>query len=712
MILCLNVSAQQLITYDNIPGRQESDHYNCRVKLVNEPDSAWRDVFVLQTEGKDNGDIGYYPNIRGWTASWIAFESDFNGDDVIVEISKKDGSPITQTMVRPESEAAPASISNGKAYVIFSEPTNINVDINGQMENNYTGYGYTGPDVHTISLFANPVFNVPDINDPGVRVLLPGEDINTIDRNTWDTIIFAPGVHDIGMPFQILSNETLFIPGDALVKGNIHPVDAWGSNASQNWSVYGSGTISNEDMVRDPNDKSNIFRTFANQAEGIRLEGFVVADPVFHTFNINNSGGVNGATNVYKNLKILAWRLNSDGINAYRNSEVSDCFFRVQDDAFYYGQVNVNQHDNVVWNDANGAALFLQNVQDGSTCTFEDVTVIYSRAYWHWWDGGRIISMRTRVPGKIIKNVHVKNIIVEDPLPAFPPFYGTMQLQNENESPDNPNADIELENIVFENIYQAHDGVITALDNVQGKPRNTLVGLDPNRPFENILFKNCYFNGVILNCFEDGDFLISDVDESTVVFNENADTILQINAPDVVSPDEAVEVTVDFALSQQRDITAFIQLDSPPWTNYGQVSTTASACDTSTSLNFTVQSDIPIANDAYKIVVALLPVGGTWSDRIDDSSILDVDAVDDLSIINQPKQELIIYPNPSVGRTKVQSNHVFQDLKVYAISGKLIIDKNVNKKAFELDVSSFKKGMYFIEIISGKGKSIKKLIVK
>lgn len=703
----ISAHSQKLKVFDSIPGRPSSEHYLCRVKFESEDDSAWRDAYVLQTAAK--AEIGYFDIVQGWTASWITFESDFSGDNVVVEISKKDGSDITEAMVRPAADASPAVILNGKAYVTFSEPANVNVDINGQLENNYTGHGYTGPPVHTISFFANPVFHVPDTNNANVKILKPGEDINALNRTEWDTLVFAPGIHDVGMPFEIHDNEVLFIPGDAVVKGTIHPIDAWGDAASQNFMVYGSGTISGEDILRDPADKSKVYKPFTNQAEGAHLEGFVVADPAFHTFNMNCSRDNTTTPNIYKNLKILAWRVNSDGVNAFRNSEVSGCFFRTQDDAFYLGSSNVNQHDNVVWNDANGAVLFLQGANDGSTCTFRDITVIYHRAQWHWWSGGRIISMRETNPGTTISNVHIQNVLVEDPLPAFPPFYATMI---------DGTGDITLNNIIIDNVYQAHDGVSTTNDQLNGKPQNTLTGLDIARKWENITFRNCYFNNTWLTSFGDGDFDTAFVDTNTVKFivttsppiadfssnltnvnegetisftdmSENSptswkwvfdggvpasstlrnpsvkyqtegtynvtliainefgsdtitknnfvtvikpvkvytDTILKVTAPLHVFAGDTISVHVKYETTESRDLRAFIQLNSTPWTNYGSNTITVNERSGTDTIEFVVSSEIPIASGAYKIVVDLLPVGGGWPDRLHEIIIPDISAI-------------------------------------------------------------------------------------
>lgn len=517
LIICFafQTKAQQLVTYNNIPGRAASDHYICRVKFENEKESKWRNAFVLQTRAKEKDEDpedAYYKNVRGWTASWIAFESDFEGDKVVVEIAKKDGTPITKAMVRPVGDASAAIIKGGKAYVTFTEPANVNVDINGQLEDNYTGFGYNGPKVHTISLFANPIFQKPNEKDASVKVIKPNEDINKISQSSWKTLVFAPGVHQIGLSYKIPSNATIFIPGDAVVHGTMHPEDKWGKDATKNFKVYGSGTLSSEKIVRHPDDDDNkSVKPFTYQAIGAHLEGFVIADPAFHTFNMNHASG-KGKPNIYQNLKIFAWRKNSDGVNAFRNSEVFDCFFRVQDDAFYLGNENVHQHDNTVWNDANGAVLFLQNIKDGSTCTFENVKVIYHRAFWHWWHGGRIVSFRELRPGSSLVNVHVKNISVEDPLPAFPPFYG--RIAKKGNSLDG----VTIENVVFENIIQLHDGVNSKLDEQKGKPRNTLTGLDKDREIKNITFKNCYFLGKPITGFENGNFLTEFIEEKSIHF--------------------------------------------------------------------------------------------------------------------------------------------------------------------------------------------------
>ena len=172
--------AQRLLTFPDIPGRTPSDKYHCRVRKVGS--TEWQNAFVLQTTSKPEikdasgaNLTGYKNNLLNWTSSWIAFE--FSGIPIEVEISKAGGAPITKAMVRPVGHASVATITEGKVYITFDKPANVNVDIDGQMEDRYTGMGYSGPPVHTISLFANPIFRVPNLSNPKVFALNPKETI-------------------------------------------------------------------------------------------------------------------------------------------------------------------------------------------------------------------------------------------------------------------------------------------------------------------------------------------------------------------------------------------------------------------------------------------------------------------------------------------------------------------------------------------------------
>jgi hypothetical protein len=43
----------------------------------------------------------------------------------------------------------------------------------------------------------------------------------------------------------------LYLAGNSIVHGTIHPPNAWGAAASHSWSVYGPGALSSEEVAWD-----------------------------------------------------------------------------------------------------------------------------------------------------------------------------------------------------------------------------------------------------------------------------------------------------------------------------------------------------------------------------------------------------------------------------------------------------------------------------
>ncbi len=654
--------AQKLITFPDIPGRTASDKYICRVRLVGSDD--WKSAFVIQTKCKNNpdennpptgADNGYFKMLDAWSSSYIAFE--FSGTSVEVEISKVGGAAIKKAMVRPVGHASAATIADGKAYIVFDKPANVNVDIDGQMEDKYTGMDYSGPKIHTISLFGNPLYKEPVSTNPRVISLNPGETIPLGTSNTWDTIYFKPGVHNIGTPYTIYSNKVLYIPGDAIVQGTIHPKNAWGNDASKNWSVYGSGAISGENILWTGDDNKNA-KMFTYQAESARLEGFVALDPANHTFNMGHTGP-NANVNVYKNIKVFGWRKNSDGINAFKNSEITDCFFRVQDDVFYYGGDNVKISNCVTWNDANGAVVY---VTKGATTIdisyFKDIKVIYHRAYWHYWDGGRVISFRDRKPGNTIKNVQIRNVLIEDPKSAFPPFF--LKMAN----PDNSSASVTFDNIIIENVRQHYPAVTVPGRN---PTKNTMLGLDDARKFKNITFKNCYYNGKWLGSFADGGFLVNK-------YVENIKFIL-----------DSVKHQITLSVNNETGGSA----SGGGIYSHGETITVSAIAVTGYSFaGWTINNDTVSVNPQYTFDVTL-------DRQLMANFLLSTVAGKGL------KKIINIYPNPATD--KLNFNFTGQNvnkIQLIDLTGKVVYTDIAVNQNESIDLSGFKSGLYIVKIQS------------
>jgi hypothetical protein len=674
LFFTITLHAQNLITFPDIPGRTPSDKYICRVRQVGSDE--WKSAFVIQTKCKNNpdentpptgADNGYFKILDGWSASFIAFE--FSGTSVEVEISKVGGAAIKKAMVRPVGHASAATIVNGKAYIVFDKPANVNVDIDGQMEDKYTGMNYAGPKIHTISLFGNPVYKEPVSTNPRVISLNPGETIPLGTSTAWDTIYFKPGIHNIGTPYTIHSNKVLYIPGNAIVHGTIHPKNAWGNDASKKWSVYGSGAISGENILWTGDDNKNA-KTFTYQAEAARMEGFVVMDPANHTFNMNHTGP-DASVNVYKNIKVFGWRKNSDGVNAFRNSTITDCFFRVQDDVFYYGGDNVKISNCVTWNDANGAVVY---VTKGATSMdmsyFKDIKVIYHRAYWHYWDGGRVISFRDRKPGNTIKNVQIRNVLIEDPKSAFPPFY--LKMAN----PDNSSAAVNFDNIIIENVRQQYPAVT-----IPGRDptRNTMLGLDDARKFKNITFKNCYYNGKWLGSFADGGFLVNK-------YVENIKFILD-------------SVKHQITLSANSETGGSVS-GGGIYSHGETITVSANAVKGYSFAGWTINNDTVSVNPQYTFDVTL-------DKQLMANFFLSTIAGKGLN------NSIHVYPNPATD--KLNFNFTGQDIRkiqLFEITGKEVYAKKEVNQNESIDLSMFKRGFYIVQIHTSDNIITTKVMIK
>jgi hypothetical protein len=674
LFFTITLHAQNLITFPDIPGRTPSDKYICRVRQVGSDE--WKSAFVIQTKCKNNpdentpptgADNGYFKILDGWSASFIAFE--FSGTSVEVEISKVGGAAIKKAMVRPVGHASAATIVNGKAYIVFDKPANVNVDIDGQMEDKYTGMNYAGPKIHTISLFGNPVYKEPVSTNPRVISLNPGETIPLGTSTAWDTIYFKPGIHNIGTPYTIHSNKVLYIPGNAIVHGTIHPKNAWGNDASKKWSVYGSGAISGENILWTGDDNKNA-KTFTYQAEAARMEGFVVMDPANHTFNMNHTGP-DASVNVYKNIKVFGWRKNSDGVNAFRNSTITDCFFRVQDDVFYYGGDNVKISNCVTWNDANGAVVY---VTKGATSMdmsyFKDIKVIYHRAYWHYWDGGRVISFRDRKPGNTIKNVQIRNVLIEDPKSAFPPFF--LKMAN----PDNSSAAVNFDNIIIENVRQQYPAVT-----IPGRDptRNTMLGLDDARKFKNITFKNCYYNGKWLGSFADGGFLVNK-------YVENIKFIL-----------DSVKHQITLSVNSE---TGGSVSGGGIYSHGETITVSANAVKGYSFAGWTINNDTVSVNPQYTFDVTL-------DKQLMANFFLSTIAGKGLN------NSIHVYPNPATD--KLNFNFTGQDvnkIQLFEITGKEVYIKNEVNQNESIDLSMFKRGFYIVQIHTSDNIYTTKVMIK
>lgn len=477
----------ELVVYPPVPGLAASGHYKVRVRSARDG-SEWRIAFAWETACKtiDKKTDAYFEHLAGWTHTYVNFET---AGAVEIEISRVNGEPIRDAAVRPKRKASACSVKDGKVLVKLDKPCLVAVDIDGQMDGQDTGKGYKGPAIHTISLFANPpLAGKPKPDDPGVLTVKPGE--LPPDDGPWTTLYFLPGIHDVGLAFPLHANRNYYIPGDAIVYGTL---------SNQEWReghhirIFGLGTLSGA-RTKHPKyvqpaisekDYGRYRPIDVMGATDTRVDGITIADSAFHSLMLIHPYKA-GHPNEVRWTKIFTWRANGDGINPFGNTLIEDCFIRTQDDSLYVNGLGIRR--TVLWNDANGSSFVLSSLPQlaGRELVVEDCDVIYSRAKWHHWSGGRVFNMRGEGGGAAGGGVIFRNINIEDPRPTLQQFFICMTVPKPYSKAGEKRAAGDLSGILFQNISIAAPSVL-------GEPQ--LIWGQADARIRNLTFENVTLAG-------------------------------------------------------------------------------------------------------------------------------------------------------------------------------------------------------------------------
>lgn len=454
-------AADGLFVYPPVPGLAASEHYQVRVRPATGAD-GWQSAFAWETVCKtiEKKADAYFDTLAGWTHTYVNFET---AGAVEIEIARVNGQPIRAAAVHPKRKASACSVKDGKALVRIDHPGLVAVDIDGQMDGQDTGKGYRGPPIHTISIFANPPLpGKPKPDDPGVFTVKPGEP--PPPDGPWTTLYFLPGVHDIGLGFPLLANRQYYIAGDAIVYGTLSN-RRWG--AGHHVRIFGLGTLSGARLkhpkhVEPPpsHEEYGLYRPIEIVGTtDTRVEGITIADSAMHSLMLV-SPYQKDHPNEVRWTKIFTWRVNGDGINPFGNTLIEDCFIRTQDDSLYVNGLGIRR--TVLWNDANGSSFVLSSLPKltGREMVVEDCDVIYSRAKWDRWSGGRVFSLRGESGGEAGTGVIFRNINIEDPRPTLQQFFVCMTVPPPYAKGEGKAAPGDLSGIVFQNVSIAAPSVL------------------------------------------------------------------------------------------------------------------------------------------------------------------------------------------------------------------------------------------------------------
>lgn len=491
-----------LILYSDVPGLSPSEFYKVRVRSK-ATNNVWQESFSLisrslwsQIDGVDDGvrKNGYFNHLKDWSHTYTNIEMK---GAVEIEISKASGEPIDKAVVHPLAKGIATTLRDGKAYFTMQEPSLVAVDIDGKMDDQNTGNDYTGPPIHTISIFAHPVMDRPDRNDPGVAVVRPGDELP--DPSTYETLWFGAGMHHVGREFTVQSFKKYYIPGDAIVYGTFTNLE---EGNGKNIKIYGVGTISGDSLTHpaydpdypgppgstDPNLGTPWKPIGIKYSEYVEVEGVCCSNGAFHAIYLAETLPIKHTS--VKWAKVLQWRLNGDGIGNAHLTE--DCFIRTQDDGCY---VKGDKRRNVFWNDANCATFNLAGMPnaDNYSLVIEDNDVLYARNRRGKWVGSRVFSFRGAGQCDNV-DVTFKNLRIEDKFVTLGVYHlwsttNHACLGNNDDYGGGLNG-----NLVFENIRSASRSTTGYSDLIIGRESN---------PMDGFTFQNVVIDGTLLQSLDD-----------------------------------------------------------------------------------------------------------------------------------------------------------------------------------------------------------------
>ncbi|MDR3193820.1 MAG: endo-polygalacturonase [Tannerella sp.] len=354
--------------------RQPAPVYNARVCPVE------RELRDRAMDDKVNSAL-YYD-----TAAFACFEMEGTVSVRVTACREK----IRSVKILPSSAGISATaVDDRTVSFTMDRPRYLTVEINGDI-------------FHSLHLFADA----------------PEEDVP--DREAEGVFFFGPGVHEISH-LEVTDNQTLYISAGAIVKVVIDPQEPYTVSGYSGLKNYAPAiTLKGKNIrvcgrgILDATGCTTHSRSMivARECENVRIEGIVIHDSPSWTVPVFNSTDVQ-----IKNLKLLGYRANSDGIDICGSTrvEVDGCFIRTLDDLVVVktqtgmnpaGDIRV--HRCILWNQcAHALSIGAELRQNIDRVVFEDCDVIH--------DVGREWTMRIFHTDKgVISNVRFENIRVEE----------------------------------------------------------------------------------------------------------------------------------------------------------------------------------------------------------------------------------------------------------------------------------------------------------
>ncbi len=295
---------------------------------------------------------------------------------------------ITTARILPSSLNIVPRIDGQQVRFSMREPRPLTLEVNGDW-------------VHSLHLLANPPEqNAPSEDDPNV-------------------IYFGPGIHEV-THMEVESGKTIYVAGGAIVRGVIGPDEPFNISSYSGLKTYSPTfhlrgnkiTVRGRGIIDGSHCSTHARNLMLVQGEDIGLEGVIFRDSSTWNIPIRRCDRVQ-----VRNVKILGYRANSDGIDICNSRDVlvEDCFIRTLDDLIVVktdrgaGRAErIVTRRCVLWNEvAHALSVGAELREDVDDVLFTDCDVIH--------DKGREWTLRVyHCDSAKITNIRFENLRIEE----------------------------------------------------------------------------------------------------------------------------------------------------------------------------------------------------------------------------------------------------------------------------------------------------------
>lgn len=463
LTICITLSARaEVIDYPWPQTAPVSDKYSVRL----EQGGAWFYPLALYSEpqleqGPDGDGVTSLHEDRSMTYVPFAFTG-----DVRVEVHKLHGGPARRVEIVPRAFGIEPDWFDGRtvhftlpghvdpAYISINFVSSEAADKDNVDANNNGAVAVR----HGLVLFADrPEENVPDLGQDGAvnYVTASREEIENANF-----LYFPAGDHHLGDKFGRVDDEPgtdariylkqngmeIYLQAGAIVRGSI---DAGGHDDIR---LHGRGLISGEDFYwhyfQEPGSaKGKVAFLNFKGCDDCSFDGFMVVNPTHHTMPSGNRTHT-------RNVKIIGWASNQDGIRPGDDSLGEKLFIKTSDDLNYARNPGQVLRHSVVWPMRNGALGMLgwNNLGSGGT-EFQDIYVIHSE-----WDLDAADKRNTGILGSVLNqgvdqaDTRVENIYGEWGMGMLSNISITFDSKKLPRQPDGQTGWGELTGFTFRNI--------------------------------------------------------------------------------------------------------------------------------------------------------------------------------------------------------------------------------------------------------------------